>query len=151
MGSALQSCDGINTNFVKQRLFEISTGKLYIVIYWRQNWLKMLTTWRWRLEKLISVFEVNDFECSPRPPVRQTREMWRIMRDTKPLFPSRPTDPLMDTGMVPAKEPREPNTITMLFHNSLLSFFTNFSFTGVLAQIEANVTHERSATRKCGQ
>ena len=93
----------------------------------------MVTTgWKcWRLEKLILVFEVNDFERSPRPPVRQTMEMWRIMRDTKPLFPSRPTDPLMDTGIVPTKEPREPNTTTILFHKSPLSSFTTFSFTSI--------------------
>ena len=87
----------------------------------------MLTTW-WRLGKLIVVFDVNDFGCSPRPPVRQTREMWRIMRDTKPLFPKSPTDPLMDTGIVPTKDPRDPTT--MFFHNSPFSF-TTFSFTRV--------------------
>ena len=76
--------------------------------------------WNWsNLEKLISAFEVNDFECYclPRPPVRQTREMWRIMRDTRPLFPSSPTDPMIvDTDMVPAKERRDLRA--MLSHNS---------------------------------
>ena len=97
------------------------------VIYWQQ-WSQRVENVH-NLEKLILVFEVKDFECSPRPPERQTREMWRIMRDTKPLFPSSPTDP--------AKDPRD--LTTMFFHKSLFSF-TTFSFTRDFAQFEVNVT-----------
>ena len=41
MGSAWQSCAGINTNFVKQRPLEISTGKLYIVVIYWQQWSQL--------------------------------------------------------------------------------------------------------------
>ena len=60
--------------------------------------------------------------------------MWRTMRDTKPLFPSSPTDPLMlDTGTkVPIKDPT-----TILFHSSPFSF-TNFSFTRLFARFQIN-------------
>ena len=128
--------NGINTiaNFVKHCPIEIFTQKLYCNILaamvtkrmihingwngWQYWWVSKTLIWMFLL------IAMNEFECSPRPPERQTREMCRTMRDTKPLFPSSPTDPLLDAGMAPIKDPRDPNT--MLFH-SLAFSFTTFS------------------------
>ena len=62
-------------------------------------------------------------DCSPRPPVRQTRKTCKMKSESRPLFLSRlinpldprihdrPTDPLPDTNIV-----REDLTV-LIFHN----------------------------------
>ena len=129
--SSTAQCPFSQGSYILTTMVSIYTlAAMVIQRQWSEwQWLEKLTTLNlWRL--ILFLVEVNEFGCLPRPPVRQTREMWRTMRDTKPLFPTSPMDPLMlDTGIK--------DHTSILFHNSPFSF-TNFSFTRVFTQFQSN-------------